>query len=55
VAGPADDPFMTTRDAEDIGRPDVITPSNTTPTEPKRHSRLQRGVDVLPPSSFCRS
>jgi hypothetical protein len=30
VAGPTDDPFMTTRDAEDIGRPDV-TPSNTTP------------------------
>jgi hypothetical protein len=43
---------MTTRDAEDIGRPDVITPSNTTPTEPKRHSQLHRGVDVLPSSSF---
>jgi hypothetical protein len=43
---------MTTRDAEDVGRPDVITPSNTTPTQPKRHSRLHRGVDVLPSSSF---
>jgi hypothetical protein len=43
---------MTTRDAEDVGRPDVITPSNTTPTQPKRHARLHRGVDVLPSSSF---
>ena len=43
---------MTTRDAEDVGRPDVITPSNTTPTQLKRHSRLHRGVDVLPSSSF---
>ena len=43
---------MTTRDAEDVSRPDVITPSNTTPTQPKRHSRLHRGVDVLPSSSF---
>ena len=30
---------MTTRDAEDVGRPDVITPSNTTPTQPERHAR----------------
>ena len=43
---------MTTRDAEDVSRPDVISPSNTTPTQPKRHSRLHRGVDVLPSSSF---
>ena len=43
---------MTTRDAEDVGRPDVLTPSNTTPTQPKRHARLHRGVDVLPSSSF---
>jgi hypothetical protein len=43
---------MTTRDAEDVGRPDIISPSNTTPTEPKRHARLHRGIDVLPSSSF---
>ena len=43
---------MTTRDAEDVGRPDIFTPSNTTPTDPKRHARLHRGVDVLPSSSF---
>ena len=41
-----------TRDADDVGRPDAFTPTNTTPTQPKRHSRLHRGVDVLPSSSF---
>jgi hypothetical protein len=41
-----------TRDAEDIERPNVTTPVITTPTEPAVHSRLQRGVDVLPSSSF---
>jgi len=43
---------MATRDTEDVERPDVITPSNTTPTQPKRHARLHRGIDVLPSSSF---
>src|SRR5215208_6628475 len=41
-----------TRDAEDVERPSEIFPSITTPTEPKRHSRQHRGVDVLPSSSF---
>src|SRR5215218_8024834 len=41
-----------TRDAEDVERPSEIFPSITTPTEPKRHARQHRGVDVLPSSSF---
>ena len=28
-----------TRDAEDVERPSELFPSNTTPTEPKRHAR----------------
>lgn len=43
---------MTTRDAEDVERPDIVSPSITTPTKPKRHAQLHRGVDVLPSSSF---
>ena len=43
---------MTTRDAEDVERPDTIFASITTPTRPKRHARLPRGIDVLPSSPF---
>jgi Animal haem peroxidase len=41
-----------TRNLDDVERPDNFSPSNTTPTQPKRHARLHRGVDVLPSSSF---
>lgn len=33
-------------------RPNEVAPSNTTPVDPKIHSRLPRGFDVLPTSSF---
>ena len=40
------------RDTEDVDRPSEIFPSITTPTQPTRHARPHRGMDVLPSSSF---
>jgi hypothetical protein len=38
--------------AADTDQPNLVAPLNTTPVDPKVHSRIPRGFDVLPTSSF---
>jgi hypothetical protein len=40
------------RDSQDVDRPNLAATAITTPTRPKRHSRLPRGIDVVPTSPF---
>jgi hypothetical protein len=42
----------TMRDVTDIERPDLTFPAVTTSVRPPHHSRIPRGFDVLPSSSF---